>query len=128
MCFSFLFLRKVNGFQPVDRSSDQWSDNLFSTPMFGVVVAQYAKFVFKRQSCADAEVMNNAETRRSNMRCPLSVFIRFCVVLLIEKCLFCCLLFLFFVINLIILSATNIAKNEQKDFQNQKKLPLFKVY
>ena len=59
MCFSFLFLRKVNGFQPVDRSSDQWSDNLFSTPMFGVVVAQYAKFVFKRQSCADAGVMNS---------------------------------------------------------------------
>ena len=44
-----------------------------------------------------------------------------------EKCLFYCLLFLFFVINLIILSATNIAKNEQKDFQNQKKLPSFKV-
>lgn len=95
MCFSFLFLRKVNGFQPVDRSSDQWSDNLFSTPMFGVVVAQYAKFVFKHQSCADAAVMNSAETRRSNMRFPLSVFICYCIVLLIEKCLFYGFLFLF---------------------------------
>jgi len=32
-----------------------------------------------------------------------------------------------FVINLIILSATNIAKNEQKDFQKKKKLPSFKL-
>ena len=111
----------------MDRSSDQWSDNLFSTPILGVVVAQYAKFVFKRQSCADAEVMNSAETRRSNMRSPLSVFICLCIALLIEKVSILLFTISVFVINLIILSASNIAKNEQKDFQNKKKLPLFKV-
>lgn len=61
------------------------------------------------------------------MRSPLSVFIRFCVVLLIEKVSILLFTISIFVINLIILSATNIAKNEQKDFQNKKKLPLFKV-
>ncbi len=51
------------------------------------------------------------------MRSPLSVFIRFCIVLLIEKVSILLFPISVFVINLIILSATNIAKMEQKDFQ-----------
>lgn len=74
MCFSFLFPLYVNVFHPNDRSIDNRLDSLVSAAILGVVVAQYARFVFNRQSCASAEFIVRVEIKRSSMRSPLLLF------------------------------------------------------
>ena len=71
MCFSFLFPLYVNVFHPNDKSIDNRLDSLVSAAILGVVVAQYARFVFNRQSCACAEVIVRVESKSSSMRSSL---------------------------------------------------------
>lgn len=67
----FLFPLYVNVFHPNDRSIDNRLDSLVSAAILGVVVAQYARFVFNRQSCACAEVIVRVESKSSSMRSSL---------------------------------------------------------
>ena len=93
MCFSFLFLLKVNGFHPVEKFIDHWSEIFFSAPILGVVVAQQARLVFNRQSCAEIGVVVRIKARRSHLLNLLLMFIY-------QRLLY----LLFYIICLIILS------------------------